>query len=357
MSGRALLYGASGYTGREVARALVGADLVLAGRDEERVRAVAEPLGLPWRVFDLAEEDRLVRALADIDVVLHAAGPFDVTARPMLEACLLTGTHYLDLNGEWPGFLEAMAYDAAARAAKVMLMPGVGLTIVATDCLLALAKQRWPDTDRFRLGISKAQVVTRGSVASVARLLSPEVLIRRNGELVAAPAGRLTHAFDFGEGLSECAAMNWADLVTGAFTTGVPNIEVYSELGWSQRASYVASGLAMRVTGASAWRSIGGALAAAWPEGPDEAARRDAGFVMVVEALDPWRRARRLRLRTLDGYTVSVLTAAEAVRRVLAGEGTAGFQTPARVFGPEFVLEVGGAMLEAPAEQMGGAAA
>ena len=357
MSGRVLLYGANGYTGREVAAALADLDLVLAGRDEARVRAVAEPLGLDWRAFDLADADGLAEALADIDVVLHAAGPFDVTAAPMLEACLLSRTHYLDLNGEWPGFLEAMAYDAAARAAEVMVMPGVGMSIVATDCLLALAKRRWPDTERFRLGISRPQIVTRGSIVSAAKLLSPETLVRRNGELVGVPAGKLTHAFDFGEGLRETVAMSWPDVVTGAFTTGVANIETYSELHWPERVGYVAYGHGMRVTGPAIWRSVGAAIGGAWPEGPQDDARRGAGFVMVAEALDPWRRVRRLRMRTPDGYTSSVLTASAIVRRVLAGAAVAGFQTPARVFGPDFVLEEGGAALETPAEQIGGAAA
>ena len=49
---RALLYGATGYTGRAIAAALANEhggkiDLVLAGRNERAVRAVAEPLGLP----------------------------------------------------------------------------------------------------------------------------------------------------------------------------------------------------------------------------------------------------------------------------------------------------------------------
>jgi short subunit dehydrogenase-like uncharacterized protein len=356
VSGRALLYGATGYTGREIAGALTDLDLVLAGRDEVRVRAIAEPLGLDWRVFDLADPDRLGQALADIDLVLHAAGPFDVTAAPMLEACLLSRTHYLDLNGEWSGFLEAMAYDAAARDAGVMVMPGVGMSIVATDCLLALAKRRWPETERFRLGMSRPQIVTRGSVVSIAKLLSPETIVRRNGEIVTAPAGKLTHAFDFGDGLRESVAMSWPDVVTGEFTTGVRNIETYSELHWPERMSYVASGHGMRVTGPGIWRSLGAAIGGAWPEGPRAAQRLSAGFVIVAEALDPWRRVRRLRMRAPDGYTSSVLTATAIVRRVLAGAAVAGFQTPARVFGPEFVLEVGGAVLETPAHQTAGAA-
>jgi short subunit dehydrogenase-like uncharacterized protein len=350
MTGRALLYGAYGYTGCEVAQGLAGVDLVLGGRNAIELRVLAERLGLEWRAFPLTEPDRLDAALADIEVVLHAAGPFTLTAQPMLDACLRTNTHYLDLAGEWPVFLDAMAHDDAARGAGVMVMPGVGLTIAATDGLLALAKEKWPETVRLRLGVSRAQVITGGSVASAARILSPEVLIRRSGELVAEPAGKLVHAFDFGEGLREATALTWPDVVTGEFTTGVSDIEVYSELGWPGRASYRALSVAMELTGAAPWRRAGQAMASAWPDAPSDAARRDAGFMMVVEALDAWRRPRWLRMRTRDGYTASVLTASAAVRRVLAGGCLAGFQTPARAFGPSFVVETGAAVLVTPVE-------
>jgi short subunit dehydrogenase-like uncharacterized protein len=359
MSGRALLYGATGYTGREIASRLAGEglDLVLAGRNAERVRRLAEPLGLGWSAFSLTSADEVDAALRGVDVVLNAAGPYEQTAAPVIAACLRTGVHYLDLSGEWPAFVDAMELDRPAQAASVMLMPGVGLTIAATDCLLALARQKQPDAVKLRLGVSRPQVMTRGTVVSAARLLSSRALIRRNGELATVPAGCLAHAFDFGQGLQEAVAMSWADVVTGQFTTGVGDIEVYSELGWFERVSYRASGAAMGVTGAGAWRSLGVALGKALPEGPAESERRRAGFVMVAEAIDPWRRASRLRMRTLDGYTVSVLAAAAAVQRVLAGDVSPGFQTPARVFGPDFILGLGCAALDGPSGQAEGEAA
>ena len=249
MSRRVLLYGAYGYTGREVALRLTDVDLVLAGRDAAEVRVLAEQLGCEWRAFGLTRADALDAALADVDLVLHAAGPFTLTAKPMLDACLRTGAHYLDLAGEWPVFVDAIARDDEARRAGVMVMPGVGLTIAATDGLLALAKRRWPDTVRLRLGVSRAQVITSGSVASAAGILSPEVLVRRDGELVAEPAGKLAHAFDFGEGLRETTALSWADVVTGEFATGVRNIEVYSELGRPGRDRYRDMSVAMAATG------------------------------------------------------------------------------------------------------------
>ena len=62
-------------------------------------------------------------------------------------------------------------------------------------------------------------------------------------------------------------------------------------------------------------------------------------------------------MRTFDGYTTSVITAAAAVRRVLDGAHPSGFQTPARVFGPEFILEAGAGTLEERQGARDGAAA
>lgn len=347
MSGRALLYGATGYTGRLVAKRLasMGVDVILAGRDAYAVRSVAEPLRLSWTAFDLADAADIERALSHVSVVLHAAGPFEQTAKPMLDACLETKRHYLDLNGEWPGFLDAMARDREARDAGIMVMPGVGLTITATDCLLALAYKAQPNAVALRLGVSRPEVVTRGTVVSAATLTSKDVVVRRDHRLVTVPAGSLCHAFDFGRGLQEATALSWADVVTGGFTTGVGDITVYSQLGWTQRASYRASAMVMDVTGAAPWRKLGATLAKAWPETPRASALEKARFVMVAEAIDPWRRVRRVRMGTLDGYAVSELTAAEAVRQVLLGRHKPGFQTPARMFGAAFILTLGCAEL------------
>ena len=115
--------------------------------------------------------------------------------------------------------------------------------------------------------------------------------------------------------------------------------------------------MAMDLTGVGAWRAAGAALAATWPHGPEAAAREKASFVMVAEALDAWRRPRRLRMRSLDGYSASVATAAAAIERVLSGAWSPGFQTPAKIFGPDFVFAVGAAVLEPPWSEDGEAAA
>lgn len=349
MTGQVILYGASGYTGRKIASQIAGeVDLVLAGRSEERVRAIAEPLGLDWVAFDLSDADENARVLGGAACVVNAAGPFDATATPLINACLSTGAHYLDLGGEWPVFIDIMARHQEAARKGVMLLPGIGLTIAATDCLLKRAVELWPETKQLYLGISRAQVVSRGSATSMAGMVNPTALIQRDGKLVEVPSGSLSRAFDFGEGLSEAVAMSWADVVTAPFTTGVPHIEVYNEMRWHERATYRGTGLGMGLTGSKPWRAVGGMLAKAWPEVPTEPRRQAARFSMVVEAVDRWRRSHWLRMETLDGYGASVRLAEAIIHRVLAGETQAGFVTPAKLFGSQLVEASGAGAFDLP---------
>ena len=358
MSGRVLLYGATGFTGAEVAAMLTSdIDLVIAGRSEAKVQALAEQLGTAWRSFDLTDAGAIDIALEDIDLVLNAAGPFSVTGRPMMEACIRAGVDYLDLGGEWPVFVEAMSLDPAAREAGCMILPGIGLTVAASDCLFATAMQRWPETNRLCLGISRAQIISRGSVESASEMMSAQVVIRKDGELSTVPAGSMVRAFDFGEGLSEAVAMSWADVVTGGITTGIPSVEIYTEMRWPERAGYRLSGMTMDVFGAGAAKSIGKAISQVWPEGPSMEERGEASFTYEVHAIDPWRRERRLRMRTRDGYSFSVLTAVAAVQRILGGERHDGFQTPALNFGANFIFDCDAARLEEKSQANGSEAA
>src|SRR5262245_49498689 len=95
-----LLYGANGYTGELTARAAVARGLrpTLAGRSREKLESLARELALECRVFDLDDAQAVDAGLGGMAVVLHCAGPFSRTARPMADACLRTKTHYLDIT-------------------------------------------------------------------------------------------------------------------------------------------------------------------------------------------------------------------------------------------------------------------
>src|SRR5688572_19213897 len=102
MSNTWMIYGATGYTGRLIVQEAVarGHKPILAGRNAEALRELAAPHGLETCAVNLDDSAALNRAVAAVDLVLHCAGPFTATGKPMLRACLAGKTHYLDITGE-----------------------------------------------------------------------------------------------------------------------------------------------------------------------------------------------------------------------------------------------------------------
>ncbi len=345
---RVMLYGATGYTGRLIAQRACEAGLapVLAGRDPERVRSQAERLGLAWRAFGLDAPDAVAEALGDIDVVIHAAGPFIRTARPMLEGCLRAGAHYLDIGGELPAFQDALSLHRQAIERGVMIMPGAAWSVVASDCLAAHVAALLPSAKYLRLGIARSPLSSRGTARSTLNLVSSDVTIRRNGRLTSVPIGRLERAFDYGQGERWSIALSWPDVLTAYHTTGIANVEVYVDTGtWRRIFAPVSApiGEALRLP---MFQTLRERFVNALPEGPTDESRRVVRHVIVAEAEDNWRRCRRVRLTTADGYCFTADAAVAIAHRVIRGEFEIGFQTPARVYGADFVLGLEGAIRE-----------
>ena len=122
----ALLYGANGYTGRLILEQLLARGLhpLIAGRKEWEIRPLAQQHDLKYEVIALEDTEKLIQLVRSVQLVIHAAGPFIITARPMVEACLKAGTHYIDITGEIQVFEYLKSLDAQARDKGIMLMPG-----------------------------------------------------------------------------------------------------------------------------------------------------------------------------------------------------------------------------------------
>ncbi len=346
MNGSSLLvvYGASGYTGRLIlARAQArGLDVVAAGRSRERLAA----LGGRFRLAAADDPEALRAAFAGARVVVNAAGPFHRTAAPVLEACLRVGAHYLDVGGEGPVFEALAGYDAAARTAGVMVLPGAGFVMAASDALAAHVARRLPEASRLWLGFSRADPISRGSLASMLDLADESVTIRRGGRLVAVPAGSLSRAFDFGAGASSCMIVPWPDPFSAYLTTGIANIEAYLEADPLTQGAYRAASMFAPALKLPLARLALDALTSAWPQGPTEAERAATPKVVVAEAEDVHGRRVASRLYTPNVYSFSRDCVVALAERALAGDARPGYATPAGAYGPDFVLDLPGVRRE-----------
>ena len=180
---RWMIYGANGYTGELIARNARGQGLkpILAGRREAKVAPLAEQEGLEYRVFSLDDPDTLADELADVDLVLHCAGPFSRTSRAMLEGCLKARTHYLDITGEVAVFEHVFAQAARVEQAGIIACPGVGFDVIPTDCVAARLKEALPDARELSLGFSTRSGLSPGTAKTLVEGLADggRALLRR----------------------------------------------------------------------------------------------------------------------------------------------------------------------------------
>lgn len=335
-----LLYGATGYTGTLTARTAVqrGLKPILAGRNPAKVAALADELGLKWRAFPLDDTNALDLALQQAPVVLHCAGPYSQTYKPMVDACLRTGTHYLDITGEMLEHAALAERDAEAQAAGVMLLPSVGFDVVPSDCLALHLKQRLPSATHLALAFQSSGGWSRGTARSTVDTVDRPGMIRQNGALTPVPAAWKTRAVDFGAGPTACVTIPWGDVATAYRSTGIPNIETYIALPALARMMLKAAGLFGSPLGKRALARLVGLL----PEGPSEAARAAGYSLLWGEVTDAAGQRATSRMRTPHAYTLTAIAALLIVERVLAGAVRPGYQTPARAYGPDLALEIPG---------------
>ena len=337
-----LIYGAYGYTGELISRwaAHEGARPVLAGRSAEKVAALADELGTSHRAFGLDDAGALDAGLEGIDVVIHAAGPFSRTSRPMVDACLRTGTHYLDITGEIEVFEACARRDAEAKKAGVMLMPGTGFDVVPSDCLANHLKRRLPDATHLVLAFtSVGGGSSHGTATTMVESLHRPNLVRSGGALKEVRSGELHREVDFGRGLRPALGIPWGDVSTAYWSTRIPNIEVYIGLPRAAIVGARVAGYMGPVLGSSIVQRFLKRRVDAAPAGPSDEQRARAFSVLWGEARTASASV-QTRLRVPEGYTLTAHASVEIAKRVLDGHATPGFQTPAMVYGADFILEL-----------------
>ncbi|CAN5623119.1 saccharopine dehydrogenase NADP-binding domain-containing protein [soil metagenome] len=341
-----LLYGANGYTGELITRFAAERNLkpILAGRNEAKIKELADKFKLDFRVFSLDETDKLNAALRETEFVLHCAGPFSLTSDRMVEACLRNKKHYTDITGEIAVFEAMAARDGQAKEAGIMIMPGVGFDVVPSDCLAKYLKDRLPSADKLTLAFHGLGKISHGTQTTMTMNLGKGGAVRRDGTITKVPAAWKTREIDFGESIEKGVTIPWGDVATAFYSTGIPNIEVYTVLPEANLQM-------LRMTRYIGWlMSIGfiknTALKNIPKGGPTDEERKKGKTYLWGEASDKEGNKTEARIEAMEGYTLTALTALKIAEKILAGNFCAGFQTPAKCYGADLIMEIEGVTRE-----------
>ena len=329
MSPRLLIYGATGYTGALVSREAIRRGLVpiVAGRNTDKVTALASALEVEGRTFDLTEPEEIARGLTDVSVVLNVAGPFSVTAPPLLAGAIRAGVHYLDTTAELGTFLLTEAANGSARRAGVMVMSGTGWDVVPSDALAARTAARVQDPVSLRLalkifvgaaGDDIPLLFSRGSTTSALGFAEHAGSSRNDGVLTK-DGGSAARSFDFGQGPERATLAPMGDLVTAFTSTGIPNIEVF-----------VAGEVPLPTLPAGT----------DLPDGPSESDRAIGRARVAAEVTGRDGTIARGLVDTPTGYGFTIQSSVEIAARVLSGDFAPGFHSPASAYGPSILTSI-----------------
>lgn len=328
-SGRTVtVFGAYGHTGRFVVARLRerGFVPVLSGRDAGKLRALAasDP-GLEVRLASVDDAASLDRALDGVDAVINCAGPFVMTAAPVIEAALRTGIPYVDVAAEIEANLDTFTHFAdRAHAAGVVIVPAMAFYGGLGDLLATAAMGDWTAADEANIayGLSSWHPTPGTRTAGA---VSGE---RRGGRRVRYTDGRLeyhedepmllTWSFPEPMGTREVIGeFTMADVVTIPSHLSIPEVRTHMT-------TEAARDLSAPDTPA--------------PTAADEFGRSDQTF-LVDAVVRSGGTERRAVASGRDIYAVSAPLAVEAVHRILTGQARkVGVASAGEVFdAPDFL--------------------
>ena len=339
-SPRAMIYGANGYTGRLIARRARerGLKPTLAGRNQEAVTALAAELDCPSVSFSLEQPAQISEYLKGYAAVMHCAGPFSHTARHMMDACISAGADYLDITGEIDVILAAAGRGERAGGAGVALLPAVGFDVVPSDCLAAMLAEKLPQARVLQLAFTDTGSLSAGTAKSMFEALPHGGRVRIDGEIRDVPTAWKTMEIPFRHAKRFGVTIPWGDVASAYYSTGIPNIEVYTVMSRKQVARLRRLRFLLPLLGWKPIQKLAARRIEKTVKGPSDETRQNARASLWGRVCDDQGNAVSATLETKSGYELTALTAVAALEKTLEKSVPRGFSTASQAFGKDFIL-------------------
>lgn len=340
-----LLYGAYGYTGRRIVELAQkrGVELILSGRNQSKLTDHFGDESNELRAFSLDDLDNVVTNLKDVDAVLHAAGPFEQTAHLMVEACLKTKTHYLDITGEISVFEHLMTRDAEAKESEIMLLPGAGFDVVPTDMIAKKLSEELPEATHLELAFAPINSeISHGTLTTMIQQLGEPGASRKDGELIEEAVGKTGKWIDFKAKKRYAMTIPWGDVSTAYWSTGIPNIQVYSAVNPSIHKLMKAQFLINPFLKTNFVKNLLQKWVDSNVDGPDDETVEKAYTLVKGTVWNASGDTKTMFLQCPESYTLTAETALRMAERAAEGDVKAGYQTPSTAYDLSLLTNIEG---------------
>jgi short subunit dehydrogenase-like uncharacterized protein len=355
MAARVVLFGATGYTGRLTAEAMVerGLKPVLAARTQGKLDELAAELGggLETANADVGDPPSVAALVEEGDVLVTTVGPFKRWGQPAAAAATTKGAHYIDSTGE-PAFIREVfeRYGPAAKRSGVAMLTAMGYDWVPGNVAGGLALERAGELAR-RVDIGyfvtgSGVSASGGTAASMAGAIKDPAFGFRDGRVQTERGAKRVRSFRVGSKERAGISVGSSEHFTlPSVAPGLREVNVY--LGWfgpasrAMQAVSAGTSLAMKAPGVEKlWEAATERFVKGSTGGPEPERRAKSGSHMVAIAYDvAGRPLSEVHVTGVDGYTFTGRMLAWTAER-MAGEGpkASGAIGPIEAFGLEALV-------------------
>jgi short subunit dehydrogenase-like uncharacterized protein len=176
-----IIYGASGFSGRLVAEYLCEYKIpfIAAGRNRAKTVEVMKNVpGIEAADYEVAEVensvDKLAKLFASAKVVCNTVGPFIYNGPSVIEACLKSGCHYLDISGE-QAWIRQVAENWGPQFAQrgLLAAPATAFMSAPSDAVVRICADN-SGLDTFEILTMFRGAPTYGSTQTIFAVLQRE---------------------------------------------------------------------------------------------------------------------------------------------------------------------------------------
>jgi short subunit dehydrogenase-like uncharacterized protein len=339
-----LIYGANGYTAKLFANHLLKNNIqpILAARSS-KVQTIGQKLNCSTRIFSI---DNAEEQLQDIDFLVNLAGPFSITQEKLIQACINSKTHYLDIAGEYTEVKKAFQFHEEASQNGIVVLPAAGFGVVPTDIAATLACEQVNNPTHLKIAYATVGGASRGTLKTVLKDIQKSGHILVNGEYQRAkPAERELTITVFGKPIRTVYNPWRADLFTAYQSTDVKNIETYSEFP-----SFVVSMMKGKLT----WlrNLILNRFINFLPEGPTGKQLQKGSTYIKAIAKNSKGDEGIVEIQGPEAYLFTVICIQKMIELISENESVKGFITPSQL-GTKWILETERIIVENTAHNKG----
>nr|CBX25276.1 hypothetical_protein [Oryza brachyantha] len=237
---RVLVLGGTGRAGGSTATALSklrpDLSILIAGRNREKGQSLASKLGhqSEFVQVDIRNTRMLEEALNDVDLVVHAAGPFQRENEcTVLQSAIATKTAYIDICDDTDYSWRAKSFHEQAKACGVPAITAAGIypgvsNVMAAELVHAARSEDAGEPERLRFfyytagsGGADPTILTTSFL-----LLAEDVIAYNKGEEIKLKPYSGALSIDFGKGVrkKDVYLLNLPEVKSAYKVLGVPTV-------------------------------------------------------------------------------------------------------------------------------------